>query len=169
MNEASLAQFEQIAKWSQVVCAIVFLVFLIWATRKWLVPAIAANTAARNAELVIAEKRRETTRVEVAEARAAVEAADRDALAIAQRAKDDAARERAHILAEAKADGERTVRNAEGELGRARLAAQSQLRQEFIERALERARADAAARIDAPYNTKLVNAAVDALSAGRPA
>lgn len=167
MSEAERLQFLQIAKWSQIVCAIVFLIFLIWAVRKYLVPAIESATKARNAELAAAEKHRDAMKNEVVQARAQVEAADRDAIAIANRAKDDAARERQRILDEAKADGERTVRNAQGELGRGRIAANSALRAEFIDRALALARKEAAAKIDDRENLRLVNSTVDALSGER--
>jgi F-type H+-transporting ATPase subunit b len=167
MTDAERLQFLQIAKWSQIICAIVFLIFLIWAVRKYLVPAIESAAKARNAELAAAEKHRDAMKTEVAQARAGVEAADRDALAIANRAKEDAARERQRILDEAKADGERTVRNAEGELGRGRIAANAALRAEFIDRALTLARKEAAAKIDDRENLRLVNNTVDSLSGGR--
>lgn len=166
MNEAELHKFEEIAKWSQVVCAIVFFVFLIWAVRKYLIPAVESAAAAKNAELAAAEKHREAVKTAVAQARAEVEAADRDALAIAARAKDDAARQREHILAEANADGERTVRNAEGELGRARMAATADLRTEFIDRALALARKEAGTKIDDAANLRLVSSTVDSLAKG---
>jgi len=165
--DAQAQHFEEIAKWSQVVCAIAFLLFLIWAIRKYVVPAIDAAAQARNAELAAAEKHRDAVQAAVAQARAEVEAADRDALAIVNRSKSDAQREREHILAEAKADGERAIRNAEGELGRARLAANAELRAEFIEKALARARADAGAKIDDAANLGLVNRTVDSLAGGR--
>lgn len=167
MTETQRATFEAIALWSQVVCAIVFAVVLVLIFRKYLLPAVAAAQAARNAELANAERRREAVKADVARARAEVEAADRDAASISARVADDAKREAARILAEAKDDGERTVRNAEGELGRARLGAQAQLRAEFIDRALQLARRQADARIDATANARLVDATVDTLVADR--
>lgn len=167
MNDAEALQFEQIAKWSQVVCAIAFFIFLVWAIRKYIVPAVEAAAKARNAELAAAEKHRDVLMAEVGHARAEVEEADRDALAIGSRAKDDAARERERILHEARADGERTVRNAEGELGRARIAANAALRADFIDRALARARQEAGAKISDAENLHLVNGTVDALTGGR--
>jgi F0F1-type ATP synthase membrane subunit b/b' len=156
VNDAEALQFEQIAKWSQVVCAIAFFIFLVWAIRKYVVPAVEA-----------AAKHRDVLMAEVGHARAEVEEADRDALAIGSRAKDDAARERERILHEAQADGERTVRNAEGELGRARIAANAALRADFIDRALARARQEAGAKISDAENLRLVNGTVDALTGGR--
>jgi F-type H+-transporting ATPase subunit b len=167
MTPSETAQFAEIAKWSQVVCAIAFLIFLIWAIRKFLVPAITSSAAARNAELAAAEKHRDSMKAEVAKARGEVESADRDALAIASRAKDDAARERQHILDEAKADGEHTIRNAEGELGRARIAANAALRADFIDRALTLARKEAGVRIDDAANLRLVKGTVDSLAGSR--
>jgi hypothetical protein len=59
------------------------------------------------------------------------------------------------------------VRNAEGELGRARIAANAALRADFIDRALARARQEAGAKISDAENLRLVNGTVDALTGGR--
>jgi F-type H+-transporting ATPase subunit b len=158
------AMFEAIALWSQVVCAVVFLLVIIWVFRKYLLPGVIAAESARNAELAEAEKRREASKAEIAKARAELEVADRDAASIVQRATADAQREAERIVADAQAEAERTVRNAEGELQRARIAAQSALRTEYLARALERARREADLRIDAETNTRLVHATVDALA-----
>jgi F-type H+-transporting ATPase subunit b len=167
MSEAEIALFEQIAKWSQIVSAILFFVFLVWAIRKFVLPAIDAATKARNAELAAAEKHRDSVKADVAKARAEVESADRDALAILARAQTDAAREREHILAEAKGDGEHAIRNAEGELGRARIAANASLRADFIDRALALARKQAGEKIDDAANLRLINGTVDSLAGSR--
>jgi F0F1-type ATP synthase membrane subunit b/b' len=156
-------QFEQIATWSQVVCAILFIIFLVWVFRKYLMPGVLAIEASRNADLLAAEKRRDAIQTDVSTARAEVEAADRDAVAIVARARAHASAEHERILADAKADGELTVRNARGELERGRLAASSSLRADFIEKALQRARKEAAARIDDGANTRLVDATVKTL------
>jgi len=165
--DAEAQKFEEIAKWSQIVCAIVFLLFLIWAIRKYIGPAIDAATKARNAELAAAEKHRDAVQAAVAVARGEVEAADRDALSIVSRAKSDAVREREDILAAAKADGERVVRNAEGELERARMAARASLREEFVRKALASARTAAAARVDATMNSQLVGTTIDSVERER--
>lgn len=165
--EGNHAFFESVALWSQVLGAIVFLVVLILLFRKYLVPAVEANEKARNAEIAQAEARRERVRAEAAAARGEVEAAQRDAAEIRARVDAIVTREREHLLAEAKADGERMVRNAEGELERARMAARDRLRIELIEKALLQARAQAASRVDERTNARLVNETVADLSRGK--
>jgi F0F1-type ATP synthase membrane subunit b/b' len=160
------AFFETVALWSQVAGAIVFLVVLILLFRKYLIPAVVANEQARNAEIVDAEKRLARMRADAAKARVEVEVADRDAAEILSRVERIAARDRAHVLAAANAEGDRLVRNAEGELERARLVARDRLRIEFIEKALAQARAEAPARVDAAMNSELVRRTVDDLARG---
>ncbi len=160
------AFFETVALWSQVAGAIVFLVALILLFRKYLIPAVVANEQARNAEIVDAEKRLARMRADAAKARVEVETADRDAAEILARVERVIERDREHTLAEAKAEGDRLVRNAEGELERARLVARDRLRIEFIEKALAQARAEAPARVDAAMNAALVKRTVDDLARG---
>jgi F0F1-type ATP synthase membrane subunit b/b' len=160
------AFFETVALWSQILGAIVFLVVLILLFRKYLVPAVVANERARNAEIVDAEKRLARMRAGAAKARVEVETADRDAAEILARVERVAERDRAHVLAEANAEGHRLLSNAEGELARARLVARDRLRVEFIEKALARARAEAPVRVDAALNGALVNRTVDDLARG---
>jgi F0F1-type ATP synthase membrane subunit b/b' len=160
------AFFETVALWSQVAGAIVFLVVLILLFRKYLIPAVVANEQARNAEIVDAEKRLARMRADAAKARVEVETADRDAAEILSRVERIAARDREHILADANAEGGRLVRNADGELERARLVARDRLRIEFIEKALVRARTEAPARVDAALNSELVKRTVDDLARG---
>jgi F0F1-type ATP synthase membrane subunit b/b' len=123
----------------------------------------AFSTIRFSAALGTAEARRDALKADVVKARAELEAADTDARSIEDRGHDDAARERQRILSEAHAERERTLANAQAELGRARLSAQAKLRTEFIERALQLARARAESRIDAATNTRLVNGTVETL------
>jgi F-type H+-transporting ATPase subunit b len=158
--ESTTNFFEQVALWSQVAGAIAFLIVLILMFRKYLVPAVIANQKARNAEIAEAEARRTRTQAEAAKARAEIEDADRDAAEISRRSESLATREREHILAEAKADGERLLHHAEGELARARYAARDRLRVELIEKALAKAREEAPARVSDDLNETLVESTV---------
>src|ERR1700737_2133058 len=135
------AFFVQVALWSQVAGSVSFLIVLILLFRKYLIPAVLANQAARNAQLAEAEARRTRMQTEAAKARGEIEAADRDAAEIRRRVEHATERDRAHVLDGANAEGPRLVRNAEGELERARLAARDRLRIELIEKALAKARA----------------------------
>ena len=164
MTPSQHAFFDAVARWSQILGAIAFFAVLIWLFRKYLMGAVHAAEAQRNAELAASERRREQVKSEVAQARAAVEAADRDAVSIKARVAEDAQHEAERIVADAKADGERLVHNAEGELQRARLSAQAQLRHEFIERALQLARHEAGARIDERTNARLVTATLESIA-----
>jgi F0F1-type ATP synthase membrane subunit b/b' len=158
--------FEAVALWSQVAGAAAFLVALVLLFRKYVIPAVAANERARNAEITGAESRRAALQAELAKARADLERADRDAAEIRSRLMEQIERTRAQLKAEAQADGERLVHNAEGELDRARLAARDRLRIEFIQRALAKARRDAAGRVSDATNERLVARTVDDLVRG---
>jgi len=159
--------FEQVALWSQVAGAVAFLVVLVLLFRKYLVPAVQANEIARNAEIANREKRRAVLQADLSKARDEVERADGDAAEIRKRMAAHIAETRAHLDAEAKDEGARLVRNAEGELERARLAARDRLRIEFIQRALVKARSEAAARVSDATNEQLVRGTVDDLVRGR--
>ena len=155
-----------LAIWSQIAGAIVFLVLLVWLFNKYMAPAIATYTANKNAEIREQEQRRERMRADVGDAQAELTRADEDVREI--RARQDVAqkREREAAVAAARGEAERIVRNAEGELERARLAARDKLRIELIEKALQKARAEAQQRIDDATNVKLVEATVDDLARG---
>jgi F-type H+-transporting ATPase subunit b len=152
---------EVIARYSQIIGAIVFVVVIVWMFRKFVLPALASYEAAKNAEISEAEARREKMKAGVGAARAEVENAGRDAASIEERAKADAAAEHDRIIAAAKDDAARIVRNAEGELDRARMAARAALREELVRKALEAARAAASARVDAQTNSRLVGTTID--------
>jgi len=76
--------------------------------------------------------------------------------------------ERERIVAEATAEGERVVRNAQAELGRARYAARDRLRAELIERALDVARQTAASRIDGETDRTLIDGVLAAIDPSVP-
>ncbi|HEX3464086.1 MAG TPA: hypothetical protein VHS78_08570 [Candidatus Elarobacter sp.] len=158
---------ELLARWSQIVGAILFVIAIVLIWKKYIAPGVAAYQAAKNAELADAEARREHIRADVAAARAEVERADEDCREITSRVDVVVKREREKSLAEARAEAERVVRNAEGELERARLAARDRLRIEFIEKALAKARGEAATRVSEDANRKLVAGTVDDLVRGR--
>jgi F0F1-type ATP synthase membrane subunit b/b' len=160
--------YESIAQWSEIIGGIGFVIVAVWLFRKFALPAVRSAEIARNAELVNAEKRREELRAEVEAATAARDAALREADSIAVRAQGDAQREHDAILADARREGTRLIQNAQGELERGRIAARDQLRIEFIEKALLRARELAATQIDGAIDARLVGKTVDDLAAGQP-
>jgi F-type H+-transporting ATPase subunit b len=159
--------YELIAQWSEIIGGFAFILVMVWLFRKFLLPAVAAGEVARNADLVNAERRREQLRTDVAAARAEVEAADRDALAIGARAENDARHEQQAIVAEGRREGARLLANAQGELDRGRIAAKDKLRIEFIERALNRARELATQQLSAAGDARLVAKTFDDVTAGK--
>jgi F-type H+-transporting ATPase subunit b len=160
------ALFEHIALWSQVAGAVAFAIVLVLLFRRFLIPAVDANEQARNAELLNAETRRDQLRAEAEKARAAIADAERDAQSIEARAQADAKSERTRLMAEAQDEGERLIRNAEGELPRARFVARDQIRLEFVEKALAKARVEAPGRLSDGVNERLTNETVETLVRG---
>jgi F0F1-type ATP synthase membrane subunit b/b' len=155
--------YESLALWSEVLGAVAFLVVLVVGFMKYLTPAVAAATAARNAGLRDAEARRDKAKADVAAARAELETAEQDAISIRARGVEDASREREKIVAEATSSGEHAVHSAEGELDRARMAGSDALRADIVARALEIAREQAPKRVSAGMQSGLMADVVDRL------
>lgn len=158
---------ELLAQISQIAGAVIFLALAVVLWNKFLAPAVKSYTASKNAEIRESEERRERMKRDLAAAQAEVTTAEADAGEIRARIEVVANRERTQSLENAKTEAERIVRNAEGELNRARMSARDRLRIEFIEKALLKARAEAASRVDASTNARLVNATVDDLAKGK--
>jgi len=159
--------YETIAQYSEIIGGFAFIIVMIWLFRKFLLPAVRAGQTARNADLVNSEHRREQLRSEVSAARAEVEAADRDVLAIAARAETDARHERETIIADARREGIRLLQNARGELERGRIAGRAKLRIELIEKALNRARDLATQQLSDDGNARLVSRTFDDVTTGK--
>ena len=162
----SLHFYEELARWSEVVGGVAFVVVMYVLFRRFLLPAVAAAAVSRNAELVNAERRREQLRAEVSAARAELESAATEGILIRERGATDAEREHERIIVEARHEGTRLLLNARGELERGRLAARDRLRIELIEKALGRARTIATERLDPATNARLVARTVDELAGG---
>ncbi len=155
--------YEAIAEWSQVTSAVLFLGVLVWMWIKFIQPAVLAAQAAQNARINEAERHRDEAKAALQGLQGDIDVAQQDALAIKDRMAAFVAAEREVILREAREAGERALRDAEGELARARAAARGQLRDELVEKALELARETAARRMDAAADKKLANAFVQSL------
>ncbi len=157
--------YEQIAVWSQVISALLFIVVLVWLWFKYLQPAVLAAQQSHNKQLAEAERHRDEAKASLDALRGEIVGAQRDAELIRQRAVEQASREKDATIAEARESGERAVRNASGELERARNAARDQLRVDLLERALRVARSKAAQRVDASLNAALVSRFVSSIEA----
>jgi F0F1-type ATP synthase membrane subunit b/b' len=157
---------EHLAMWSQIGGAVIFLICAVLIWRRYVAPAIKSYQESKNAELAEGERHREHMRADVEAANAEIARAGEDAREIHARIEIITTRERERALHEAQAEAERIVRNAEGELERARLAARDRLRIEFIEKALVAARARAPQRVDDAVNHRLVLRTVDDIARG---
>ncbi len=157
--------YEQIAVGSQVVAAVLFIIVLVYLWRRFLAPAVTAAQARKNAELVESEARRDAAQAEIAVAQREAALAEQEALAIEQRGRVDAERIREQIVEAGRAESDRVVRYAEGELHRGRGAARERLRAELLEKAVEIART-AALDVDAETDRRLVSETVDVADRG---
>jgi len=155
--------YEAIAEWSQVASAVLFLAVLVWMWFKFIQPAVLAAQAAQNARVNEAERHRDEAKAALEGLHGEIGLAQQDALAIKDRIAAFAAAEREAILREAREAGERALRDAEGELARARAAARVQLRDELVEKALGLARETAARRMDDAADKKLSSSFVQSL------
>ena len=158
--------YEAVALYSQVASAALFLAAMIWIWVKFIQPAVLSAQQAQNALLAEAERRRDEAKAAAAKLTSQIEDAKRDAQAIRERVAAQAASEREAMLREAREAGQRAVRSAQGELDRSRAAAREQLREELLEQALELARRQAAERVDAGVNARLVTSFMNNLEHG---
>lgn len=158
--------YEQIAVWSNVACALLFYVVIVWMWIKFVQPAVLVAQSNANKAIAESERHRDEAKASLDVLRGEIEGANRDAAAIRARSADFAAHERDAALAEARDAGERSLRNAAGELDRARAAARENLRTELLERALDLAKNDARTRVDAGLNAKLVGDFVASIDKG---
>jgi len=158
--------YDAIAFWSQIAGSVLFIFALGWAFGKWLVPAVTTAQKASNERIAAAERHRDEMRAALDALRHAIEGAKRDGATMIERVKERAQQEHDAIVAEAQAAGERALRNAEGELARARAEARAKLREELAAKALDIARAGADARIDAATNARLVEEFLERVSRG---
>jgi F0F1-type ATP synthase membrane subunit b/b' len=155
--------YEQIAIWSQVISSFLFLGVIVWMWFRFAQPAVLAAQVAQNERIAQAERHRDEAKAAVELLQAEIDGADRDADAIRRRAVDQAGHERDAMLVEAREAGERALRSAQGELDRARAAARVRLRTELLNQAIELARTEAPARVNAALNAKLVSDFVGSL------
>ena len=159
-----MINYEQVAIWSQVISSGLFLVVMIWIWIKWIQPAVLAAQANNNKQIAEAERHRDEAKAALEALRLETNGANRDAQLIRDRANSQGKHETEATIAEAKQAGERALRNAAGELERARAAAREQLREELLDKALASARIEAAKRVDGTVNANLVNRFVSSLT-----
>jgi F0F1-type ATP synthase membrane subunit b/b' len=165
MSDAQL--YLKIALYSQVLSAIVFIAVLIWMWFKWILPVIMAAQERSNKQIAEAERHRDEAREALTALQSDIEGAQRDAGLISERADVHAQHERDATLAEVTAAGERQVRDAEGELARARAVARQRLRDSLVAHALQIARREAPERLGAAGERHLVDAVIGSLETSR--
>lgn len=161
--------YEQVAAWSQVASAVLFVAAMVWIWIKWIQPAVIAAQANANALISEAERHRDEAKAQLEALAGEAEKARRDAETIKQRVDAQAQSEREAIVRECREAGERALRNAQGELDRSRAAARQRLRDEILDQALAAARIKAAEHVDAGVNGRIVGAFLNSLehSGGR--
>lgn len=152
----SNGSYVQIAIWSQVISSVLFMGVLIWLWFKFIQPAILAAQDRQNKQIAEAERHRDEAKAMLELLRNDIESARRDAELIKSRVDAQGAREHDAILAETREAGDRSVRDAQAEFGRSLAAARDRLRAEILEKALRRARAEAAHRVDKTIDARLV-------------
>ena len=158
--------YENIAKWSDIVSAILFLAVTVWLWMKYIAPAVLSAQENTNRQLAEAERHRDEAKAALELLRQEISGAKNDAQLIAGRAASQAEHEAESVVAAAKQAGERALNNARGELERARAAAREQFREELAAKALELARREAQSRVDGGVNTRLVDRFVASLEHG---
>ena len=163
MSDAHL--YLKIALYSQVVSAIVFIAVLIYMWVRWILPVVMAAQDRSNKQIADSERHRDEARDALTALHGDIDGARRDAGLIVERAEVHARHEREATLAEATAAGERQIRDAAGELERARGVARQRLRDAMIAGALQIARAEAPGRLGAAGERRLVDAVVGSLEA----
>ena len=155
--------YEQLAVWSQVFGSVAFLAVLVYAFRRFLIPAVIASQERKNAELVDAERRRDAAKEDVVLAMRELDDVDEEVKALRMRAAVDARRERERILADATTEGKHLVASAAGELDRGRAAAREAFRVALLDKALRIAHQSAAEHIDADMDRGLVSGLMSAV------
>jgi F-type H+-transporting ATPase subunit b len=158
--------YEDIAKWSQIVSAVAFYAVIVWLWLKFIAPALKTAQANTNKRIAEAERHRDEAKAALESLRHGIEGAKNDAALIRQRADEQGRSDATNIVTEARETGERALRNAQGELERARLEARDSLRTEFAEKALSLARQEAHDRVDGNVNAQLVERFVSSLEHG---
>ena len=158
--------YDEIAKWSNVASALLFMAVIVYLWIRFVQPAVVAAQAKSNGLIEEAERHRDEAKASIDVLQRELEGAQRDAGLIRERAREQAQREADAIVADAKASGERAVHNAQGELDRARAAARVRLRAELAGKALDLARGQAQERIDGAVNERLVQGFVASLERG---
>ena len=158
--------YETIAVYSQVVGAVFFAAAMIFIWVKFIQPAVIASQEANNRHIAEAERHRDEAKAALDALQGEIAAAQRDADAIATRARVVAESEIKKAAAEAREMGERAVRNAQGELARSRVAARQRMREEMLASALVLARAEAERRMTASISARLVETFVESLERG---
>jgi F0F1-type ATP synthase membrane subunit b/b' len=165
MSDAQL--YLRIAIWSQVISSVVFIAVLVLAWFRWFLPVIMSAQERSNKQIAEAERHRDEVKAALETLSSEIGSARHDAELIVQRAKEHAEHERQSVLEECKDAGERALRDAGKELGRARVAAQRRLRDDLLARALRVAREDAARRVSPALDERLIDGFVGSLERAR--
>lgn len=149
--------YVSVAIWSQVVSAVLFIGVLVWLWVKFIMPAILTAQERQNKQIAEAERHRDEAKAMLELLKNDIENAQRDADAIKTRVDAQAAREFEGIVSEAREAGEHGVRGAQASFSGMLSSARERFRAEMLEKALARARTEAATRVNAAVDARLVD------------
>jgi F-type H+-transporting ATPase subunit b len=158
--------YEAIATWSQVISSFAFLGVLVYLWTKFIQPAVLTAQENANRRIAEAERHRDEAKAALETLGNEIAGAKRDAGAIVARADEQARHEHTRTLEETREAGQRALRNAQGELERARAAARERLRTDLLDRALAIAHGEAQRCVDDNVNGQLVHRFITALERG---
>jgi F0F1-type ATP synthase membrane subunit b/b' len=147
----------RVAIWSQVISSVVFLAALVYMWSRWILPVVMTAQDRSNRQIAEAERHRDEAKTALQTLREDIEGARHDAKLMEQRVGERADHEREALLQETTEAGERALAEAGLELERARAAAGQRLRDDLLEGALRLARQQAAQRVDAALDARLVD------------
>ena len=148
--------YVSVAIWSQVVSAVLFIAVLVWLWLKFIMPAILTAQDRQNKQIAEAERHRDEAKAMLDLLRNDIESAGHDAEAIKTRVDAQAARECEGIVKDAREAGEHGVRGAQASFSGMLAAARDRFRGEMVDKALARAREEAASRVDDALDARLV-------------
>ena len=149
--------YVNVAIWSQVVSAVLFIGVLVWLWVKFIMPAIMAAQDRQNKQIAEAERHRDEAKAMLDLLRNDIESANRDAEAIKSRVDAQAVRECEAIVTDAREAGERSIRGAQASFSGMLAAARERFRDEMLAKALARARDEAATRVDSAMDARLID------------
>lgn len=141
----------------------IFVTILVLLLRKPLSSAFKAKREAIRAELIKAEEERQAALAQLTTTEAKLAQLESESQEIIEKAKQEAAAEKARIAREAEEEAERLRRQAESEIERKGQQIRAELRRFSAEESVRLAEAKLKAQMDAQKDSRLVKAGIEAI------